>query len=129
MKYQNNTKGVLRRLKKIAGDRAVKGANMVKDHAISEMQKPKNGRTYRIPGTNKTYQASAPGQYPAVRTGELINNISVATQVGVVGITGVVNVTVAHGAILEAGLRPWLSRAAMDKEDELRALFEEPWDL
>lgn len=32
---------------------------------------PRTGRWYRVPGTNRMYQASAPGEAPATRTGAL----------------------------------------------------------
>lgn len=37
----------------------------------------RTGRTYRIPGTSRTYVASAPGEPPAVRTGHLRNSIMI----------------------------------------------------
>lgn len=35
----------------------------------------KSGRRYRVPGTSRFYTASAPGQAPAPRTGDLANSI------------------------------------------------------
>lgn len=129
MRYQDNTKGVLANIRRISHQRAIDAATMVKNHAIAEMAKPKSGIEYRVPGTNVTYTASAPGEYPAIASGQLSQNISVSSQVDVLGVAGLINVTVAHGAILEAGLRPWLSRAADEKAEEVRKLFEAPWEL
>lgn len=38
---------------------------------IKELTGSRSGRTYRISGTNRTYQASAPNEPPASRTGDL----------------------------------------------------------
>ena len=38
---------------------------------LEELTGEREGRTYRIPGTEKTYQASKPGEPPASRVGDL----------------------------------------------------------
>jgi len=42
---------------------------------ISILRGPKSGERYRVPGTSRFYTASAPGQAPAPRTGDLANSI------------------------------------------------------
>ena len=44
---------------------------------IGSMTGQKSGRVYKIPGTDRTYQASAPGQAPAVRTTFLRTSITI----------------------------------------------------
>ena len=44
---------------------------------IASMTGQKSGRIYKIPGTDRTYQASAPGQAPAVRTTFLRTSITI----------------------------------------------------
>lgn len=46
-------------------------ARMARNEIVEQMDPgpPRTGRTYRIPGTGRTYVASAPGQPPAVREG------------------------------------------------------------
>lgn len=129
MKYENNTRGVLARIRQISYDRAKRAANMVVDHILKEMAKPKSGIEYTVPGTNVKYTASAPGEYPAIRMGELRDNIEVTTEVDALSVSGLINVKVPHGAILEAGMRPFLSRAADEKADGVRAIYEAPWDI
>ena len=46
-------------------------AEMLVGYIRERMSEPKTGRWYTIPGTDEKYQASAPGEYPAVRTGTL----------------------------------------------------------
>jgi hypothetical protein len=44
---------------------------------IGSMTGQKSGRLYKIPGTDRTYQASAPGQAPSVRTTFLRTSITI----------------------------------------------------
>lgn len=48
-------------------DRAYRGANELRNSAISILRGQGGGRTYKVGG--KSYTASAPGEVPAVRTG------------------------------------------------------------
>jgi HK97 gp10 family phage protein len=49
----------------------------VRTEAQNSMRPPKSGRIYRVPGFSRTYQASAPGEAPAIRTGNLRSSILV----------------------------------------------------
>lgn len=49
----------------------------VRNEAIASMRGPKSGREYRVPGTQKTYTASAPGEAPAIQFGTLRSSIIV----------------------------------------------------
>ena len=50
-------------------DRAYRGANELRNSALDVLKGKGGGRTYRVPGSKRTYSASAPGEVPAVRTG------------------------------------------------------------
>jgi hypothetical protein len=62
---------VERQMKRIILDKL----NDVRNFMIEEFSQPKSGRIYRRPGGG-SYQASAPGEPPAVRTGRLRDSIS-----------------------------------------------------
>lgn len=47
----------------------------VRSEAQNSMRPPKSGRIYKVPNFAKTYQASAPGEAPAIRTGNLRSSI------------------------------------------------------
>lgn len=47
----------------------------VRTEAQNSMRPPKSGRIYKVPNFAKTYQASAPGEAPAIRTGNLRSSI------------------------------------------------------
>lgn len=49
--------------------RAVDAANELRNAELKILRGQRGGRIYGVPGTKKRYQASAPGQPPAVRTG------------------------------------------------------------
>ena len=65
---------------------------------IGSMTGQKSGRVYKIPGTDRTYQASAPGQAPAAPTGFLRNSITVGR---VNDYEYVVSIAAPYGKILE----------------------------
>ena len=49
--------------------RAYRGSNELRTAALLVLRGQRSGRIYRVPGTKRSYQASAPGEPPAVRTG------------------------------------------------------------
>ncbi|MCL6597945.1 MAG: hypothetical protein K6T81_04325 [Alicyclobacillus macrosporangiidus] len=51
--------------------RAYPASNELRNAAMYVLRGQRSGRVYRVPGTKRTYTASAPGEPPAVRTGTL----------------------------------------------------------
>lgn len=49
--------------------RSYRAANEMRNASLLVLRGQRSGRIYRVPGTKRTYQASAPGEPPAVRTG------------------------------------------------------------
>lgn len=49
--------------------RAFVAANELRNAELQVLRGQRNGRIYTVPGTKSKYQASAPGEPPAVRTG------------------------------------------------------------
>lgn len=49
--------------------RGYRASNELRNAALDVLKGQRSGRIYRVPGTKATYQASAPGEPPAVRTG------------------------------------------------------------
>lgn len=91
----------------------------IRTDIINSMREDKGGRTYRVPGFKSTYQASAPGEAPAVATGRLLGDVQnikmdeVSLSVTVGAHKGT---TATYGAYLEYGTkkmeaRPWLRPA------------------
>jgi len=65
---------------------------------IALMTGPKSGRRYRIPGTQTTYRASAPGEAPAAPTGNLRTSITIGK---VNDYEYVISIAAPYGKILE----------------------------
>ena len=65
---------------------------------IASMTGQKSGRIYKIPGTDRTYQASAPGQAPAAPTGFLRTSITISP---VNRYEYVISIAAPYGRILE----------------------------
>lgn len=105
--------------------KALAAGHAIKDHIQAQMAVPKTGREYRVPGTKRTYHASKPGEYPAIRTGVLRGRIRV--QPDPEGVA--VGTDSDYGAILEAGLRPWLSRAPEEIRTELTEILGQGWTI
>jgi len=90
--------------------------------------KSRKGRTYRIPGTSRTYTASAPGEYPALRLGDLRSSVHWKIQ----GSSGIVHTNLLHGAYLEdpkntrteaEGRRRWLRRTFEEEDDMIKEIL------
>jgi len=106
---------------------------------------PRTGRRYRIPGTKAMYTASAPGEPPARRTGQLANAVETDVQrqgdkvTGKVGVRGGRRYQQGRGAdigdvamFLELGTRhmaprPWLRRSFEAVERQIRAILGGEW--
>jgi len=65
---------------------------------IALMTGAKSGRRYKLPGTQTTYQASAPGQAPAVATGNLRTSITIGK---VNDYEYIISISAPYGKILE----------------------------
>ena len=55
-------------------NRAYKASNELRNASLFVLRGKRSGRIYRVPSTQRTYQASAPGEAPAVRTGAFRNS-------------------------------------------------------
>jgi hypothetical protein len=65
---------------------------------IALMTGPKSGRRYKLPGTQTIYQASAPGEAPAVRTTFLRTSITIGK---INDYEYVISIAAPYGKILE----------------------------
>lgn len=123
---------VVRDLKRTAEKRAYKAAQVIRTTIIIGMASPKHGRRYPVPGTKRYYTASAAGEYPAIRLGQLRSEIQVVGQVGFRGAHGIVGTNVKHGLYLEGtaskpGIRPWLSKGVNEASPEVEKIVKEKW--
>jgi len=68
-----------------------------RNQVVKNISGSRSGRTYKVPGTQVTYTASAPGEYPAVRLGQLKGSIKSSVK----GDTGYVGTDVEYALALE----------------------------
>lgn len=111
--------------------RTAQTANLVLAYLKKALTGPRSGRWYYLPGGGM-YKASAPGEYPARRTGQLVNTLQ--TSWDPENLTAVVGSSVPYARYLEkkdpsAGGRPWLSRAAKETDGQVKAIWAQPWNL
>ena len=106
-----------------------KAAIHVQNKAALNLAGSRSGRTYSFPpGMSGTYTASAPGEFPALRLGDLRQSVHWK----LVGDSGVVFTKLKHGAILEdpldkrteeEGTRKWLRRTFDEEEPEVKRII------
>ncbi|MCK9355737.1 MAG: hypothetical protein M0R22_01090 [Dehalococcoidia bacterium] len=110
------------------------GIENMRGMTVKNLKQAGTGRTYRVPGTQRTYTASAPGEFPAVRLGTLSGPAGVETEVKTDGtsVTASIGSRVKYGLYLEKkpaskGGRPWLKRTLDENRDAIYAGFEKGW--
>lgn len=95
------------------------------------MREAKSGEEYRIPGSNRTYTASAPGEFPAIRTGQLRSGIRFKQNNESDGVAVHMGTNVDQGIYLEGedgnGLRPWLSKGINEYDPRLKEVLGGDW--
>ncbi len=131
---------VLRKLKKLSVEATLgvesavaNGASMVRNTMVDSItQEAKHGRVYSVPGTRTKYVASAPGEAPAVATGNLLSNIEVEfSERNLVAEIGVLEYAkVDYAAYLEFGTskmaaRPFLGPALNKNQKEITKIIRQ----
>jgi HK97 gp10 family phage protein len=144
------TDQLLDQIKDQAASRCFRSSNVLRNHALSVLRGPRTGRIYNLPFTgNKkgskktTYQASAPGEPPAVRTGAFRQswnnrwfiegsgkNIIYHPAISSVLLVG--NYLLAE--LLENGTskmepRPFKEKIIEDSKEEVAAIFGDKYEL
>jgi hypothetical protein len=129
-------------LEQEAKRRTLAAANLVRTQVLLKLSGGRSGRTYRVPGTKRTYSASAPGEAPASVLGDLRRAYQVAEldapQLGhAVGAATAEtdregNSVGARALHLERGTRrmaarPHLQPAFEEVKDEIEGIFTERW--
>lgn len=105
------------------------GAAKLHELTIKNLKQQGHGITYRMPGTKrKTYVASAPGEYPATRTGRLsgAGGVLLTLQEEGAAWVGFVHSPLKYAVPLERkdspkGRRPFLSRTYEESRDTIQA--------
>lgn len=102
--------------------------DVLRNNTVKNLSGARTGRQYKVPDTQVYYTASSPGEYPAVATGNLRENVKIkivkdGVQVGT---------PVEYGLALEKksaseGGRPWLEPSYKESKREMEAKMRERW--
>jgi len=120
-----------------AKSRAFRAANTLKNSALEVLRGQRSGRIYRAPFSKRKYTASAPGEPPAVRSGDLRRSWRPMTGSEGAGDTLtikpaiVTNVEYApyleHGTKKGMAPRPFEERIIQNAMPKVTKIFSEPY--
>lgn len=127
-----HTKEVVKKIEDTAAKKMAEAVNVVRNTTLETLSGSRSGRTYKVPGTARTYTASSPGEPPAQRLGELRGSIK--TSVGGEGRTviGLVGTDKIQGKMTELGTRnmaprPWLKVSFEKSLDKVKSILGRKW--
>ncbi|MGN7485354.1 HK97 gp10 family phage protein [Priestia megaterium] len=130
---QNNSKQAIRMMKDAQEDRLLEAitewhAGIVEDMLVGE----RSGRTYRIPGSTRTYRASRPGEAPATVTGRLRSSYRFRVTETGGNKVGEVGSPLDYALYLEKGTsrmapRPHVLPAYYKRESSIKAALTREW--
>lgn len=130
-KFTDMTESVIDKLNSQALKKADRIGNLILEQVLRGMAKGHSGRTYSRGG--KTHTASAKGEYPAIDTGDLYNDLQVESSSTNGVATSSIGTTLEYAEILEgnpagSGIRPWLSKAFFEIEGQIEDIANSGWD-
>ena len=115
-----------------AEDRMLKAVNEVRNETLDTLSGSRTGRKYKVPGTNKYYTASAPGEPPAVQLGDLRKSVKSGVEKKGEDVTGFVGTELEKGSMLEFGTRkmkprPWLRPSFEKAKSKVKDILGGKW--
>lgn len=135
--FKSNIPEMLRRVDDTAKERMHEAVNLVRNATVETLsgdRKPDPDRIYRVPGTKKPkfYQASSPGEPPAVQLGDLRKSVKRGVKKERGKLTGYVGSKLPKAPMLEFGTRkmaprPWLRPSFEKSEADIRDIFMRRW--
>ena len=117
--------------------RGVRAVNAIRNAELEVLKGQRSGRVYRKPFSRATYTASAPGESPARRTGNLrmhwngqVNSKSSSS--GGVAIVAELESQESYAAHLENGTsrmapRPFVEKIKQEATPEIQKIYSEPY--
>jgi hypothetical protein len=133
IQFHSNLPNVMAAINRNAEQRVFGAANELRNAWINRLSGERHGRTYRVPGTNRTYVASAPGESPAVQTGDLRRSVTINPPAWIDGtISSEVGSKLEKAPMLKFGTRnmqprPSLAPARDDALPVITQLIEAVW--
>lgn len=132
VKLTFHTKEVVKAIEDAAVRRITEATDEVRNVTLETLSGNRTGRTYRIPGTKRTYTASSPGEPPAVATSRLRQDVKASVGAEGKKIVGKVGTTLKYGKVLEKGSykmapRPWLKPSFEKALDRVKRILSRRW--
>lgn len=132
VKLKFHTKKVVKAIDDAGSKRMLEACNEVRNTTLGTLSGSRSGRTYRVPGTSRTYTASSPGQPPAQATGRLRQSVKTAIEGEGKDIIGMVGTDIAYGKCLEFGTRtmaprPWLKPSFEKTVPKIKQILGGKW--
>lgn len=117
--------------------RGVRAVNAIRNSELEVLKGQRGGRVYRKPHSRATYTASAPGEPPARRTGNLRMHWNGQVKTGAapgggVSIIAELESQEHYAGYLENGTskmapRPFVDKIAEEAMPEIKAIYNEPY--
>lgn len=132
--FKSHLPEVMRKINSASKDAMAEAVNEVRNKTLEKLSGARSGRTYFVPGTHRTYTASAPGEAPAQATSALRQSVAGETKIEGKEIVGRVGTPLDYGRMLEFGTRrmaprPWLKKAFEESEAKVKEIFMRLWFL
>ena len=126
--YISNVDEIVKNMDKAKYEKLLAASEFARNRLVEKLGGTRSGRTYTVPGTSVTYTASAPGEAPASRTGQLRGSIEyeIATDNAYIG------TPLEYGLHLEKGTlnmapRPWLKPTLIENQKEIQDILGSEW--
>jgi len=132
--YQNKIAEALSGIDASAKAAMTKACYAARSQILKNLSGTRSGITYKVPGTDTTYTASAPGEYPAVATGHLKQTITMALATEGGALVGLIGTPLDYGLYLEKkgpqhGGREWLRPSFVQAHSAIMAALGDPWHI
>ncbi|HUW57736.1 MAG TPA: HK97-gp10 family putative phage morphogenesis protein [Planctomycetota bacterium] len=126
----SNFRTVVAKVEKSLPTQVMRACHEVRNEWLNVLSGARSGRTYRVPGTRRTYTASAPGEAPAQRLGDLRRSIRVQPRIEPGRVQARVGSDLEYAVYLEYGTRtmqprPHLRIAYERARPRIEAIFRE----
>ena len=134
--YQNKMAEALAGIDASAKKAMTKACYAARSQILKNLSGTRTGIVYKVPGTNREYTASAPGEYPAIRLGDLRQRVTLALATEGGALVGIVGTPLLYGAYLEdpkktrgRDAREWLGPSLVQARSAIMAALGDPWHI
>ena len=126
------TKEVTEAINDAAAKKVAEATQVVRTQVLETLAGSRRGKTYYVPGTRRTYTASAPGEPPAQATAELRQSIETSVEGEGKEVIGIVGTNKIQGKMTEFGTRnmaprPWLRISFEKAELKVKSILGGRW--